>query len=65
MIEKLYKIIHFEILTLKTFSQKFIKQTLHSDVLLPDFEFWLRQAYEMIFFTKPVILFWILLFFRL
>lgn len=65
MIEKLYKITHFEILTLKTFSQKFIKQTLHSDVLLPDFEFWLRQPYEMIFFTKPVILFWIQLFFRL
>lgn len=52
IIEKLYKIIHFEILTLQTFSQQYIKQTLHNDILLPDFGFWLRQAYELMFFYQ-------------
>lgn len=49
IIEKVYKIIHFEILALQTFSQQHIKQTLHNDILLPDFGFWLRQAYEIFF----------------
>lgn len=39
IIEKLYKIIHFEILTLQTFSQQYIKRTLHNDILLLDFGF--------------------------
>lgn len=37
--EKLYKITHFEILTLQTFSQQYVKQTLLNDILLPDFLF--------------------------
>lgn len=66
--EKLYKITHFEILTFQTFSQQYVKQTLLNDILLPDFGFWLRQAYELIFFfffTKPIILLWVLLSLRL
>lgn len=48
--EKLYKITHFEILTLQTFSQQYVKQTLLNDILLPDFGFWLRKAYELMLF---------------
>lgn len=47
--EKVYKITHFEILALQTFSHQYIKQTLHSDILSPDSGFWLRQAYELLF----------------
>lgn len=39
IIEKPYKSINFEILTLQSFSQQYIKQTLHNDILLPDFGF--------------------------
>lgn len=52
IIEKLYKIIDFEILTLQTFSHQYIKHTVHNDILLPDFGFWLRQAYELMFFYR-------------
>lgn len=52
IIEKLYKIINFEILPLQTFSQQYIKHTVHNDILLPDFGFWLRQAYELMFFYQ-------------
>lgn len=34
--EKVYKITHFEILALQTFSHQYMKQTLHNDILLPD-----------------------------
>lgn len=58
IIEKLHKFINFEMLTLQNFSQKYIKQTLHKDILLSAFEIFIKVGlWAKHIFTKQIILF--------